>query len=425
MKASLSWASRLTNYIASSSRLLALLEKAKVRRPKRACSVRWYSTINMIESLIAAKDEIIQASRNHRESTKLEWMRDGHHWQILLRAIVVLRPLVDCIAIAERKNGSLGEAVHSLLLYARTLYHKSWAEPLIVEGLNSFLRYFGPQKLGLREFSLMLAAYVMNRSYKCDFITEDGLDLVSGVLIDIGTRSGCDVSALAEQFAQYSLRMGMYARSQSASESAVDWWSQIYGRADMKLVGGRIARLRSSSANIERTFSNLKWFQGSRRGRLLISTLMHISRIRLYQAYDQDEDSEDEAQLSVVDDQQEPNLDSSFDTQEEALEMREHDAVSVETLIFDHQPIDHDQHNLSLLADDTRLMYTDLKRYIDFNIINSESEMTNGHFYEPEPPTNELLEEMKKKYREKRLALRSNQPSPRESDSSVDRRELN
>lgn len=416
IKATFTWASRITTFIASSPRLLAILEREKVKRPRRACPVRWYSTINMSESLIAAKSAIITASSNHRDASKLEWMRNESHWQMLSLAIAVLRPLVDCIAVSECKNSSLGEAVRSLLLFAKSLFGQDWKKPLIVDGLVSFLRYFGPRKLGYEEFSLMLAAYTMNRIYKCDFITEDGLDLVSDVLLDIGTRSGCDVGVITDEFAKYCSRKGFYSQSQPESMNASEWWSKSHGRADMKLVGCRISHLRSSSANIERTFSALRWFQGQRRTRLHVSTLMHISRIKIFQNHDQEVSSAYGDTLPImIDYQQDSSVDDSFDCSTETHETIEDDMASIETLSFDHEPIDYNQHDLSLLPEDVRCLYVELKKFVDFNIINIESETSDAHFEQPELPTSEELERMKKRCREKRLALKGNPAANRES----------
>lgn len=141
-----------------------------------------------------------------------------------------MRPLANCIAVAERSTGSLGEAVSSLLVYAKGLILGDWSEPLFVAAITAFVEYFGPNKLGLDEFGLMLAAYVLDRRNKCDYISEEGLDLVFETLTTIALNSGGSFShgqVLQREFASFCTLKGEFSKDQPADQSAIDWWKNI------------------------------------------------------------------------------------------------------------------------------------------------------------------------------------------------------
>lgn len=79
-----------------------------------------------------------------------------------------------------------------------------------------FLKHFSLDKLGKSEFSLLIAAYVLDGRNKCDFITEDGLDLAFDAMTGIANKIGCSFHAintnLVEEFADFCAFRGFFSR---------------------------------------------------------------------------------------------------------------------------------------------------------------------------------------------------------------------
>lgn len=365
------WASKITSYASKSPELTAQIRNAGLRKPRKACPVRWYSTINMIESLLAAKKPILDHVDASKRRDKPIWMHNDEHWLSLKRAHRILRPLVDCIGVAELKAGCLSESFRCVLSFVKELFTDNWNDPLVVEGINAFLSYFGPGRVGQygleeEEFSLMLAAYVLDRRNRCDFITDEGLGLAFQAISTIASNSSCDssnvnltLSLLAQEYGDFCLRRNQFAKSQQPSQSPVDWWNGIAVGSSLRLVASRIVRLRSSSANIERIFSDMKWFQGTRRINMSTDTLKHLTRINVFEGYEELIQEIDGDILDVQSQQATPE--SSFD-----------ECPSFEPLAIDRPPFTYDQHDTSLLGEAAQKLYYSFKKYVNFTIVNSE-----------------------------------------------------
>lgn len=133
IKSTFIWAAKITSFVSSSPKLLALLRAQGKRRPKKACEVRWYSEVNMSESLIENEEIILETLQSHQDRQKLLWMTEKLEWTNLKRATKILRPLANCIATAEGKSTSLGEGVACMLAFCKELFSSDWSDPLIVE----------------------------------------------------------------------------------------------------------------------------------------------------------------------------------------------------------------------------------------------------------------------------------------------------
>lgn len=114
-----------------------------------------------------------------------------------------------------------------------------------------------------------------------------------------------------------------------------------------------------SSANIERTFSKLKWFQGGRRGNLSLGTLTHLGRIKILEGNENDTigDTDGLAQYASYDQQklvkQEDDSDSIFE-----LDYNE---------LVDFQ---NKRYPPELISDEDCWIWDEFNRYADFSIVN-------------------------------------------------------
>ena len=80
-----------------------------------------------------------------------------------------------------------------------------------------------------------------------------------------------------------------FSRRQRANEKASSWWNDIHDSGHLKHCAIRLAHLKSSSANIERTFSTLRLIQSPSSTNLSMGRLIEIARIRI----DKDDGLED------------------------------------------------------------------------------------------------------------------------------------
>lgn len=303
IKSTVKLASEITAWVSNSSKWLELTRSGKVRKPKPLCVVRWYSTVNMLESLNDNKALIMREvapTLSDRNSQKLQ----GFNWRHLDQILEVLRPINDCIGQLEKKDCSLGEAFAKILRYAKGLFTKRESSSILNAARSSFLWYFSPANAGgisKDELSLFIAAYILDHRFNQYYITTDGLDLGLVEIIKTAIRSGANVANLQlvmfEQLSNYTSRRETFGSS-SPNEAPVKYWLDRLGHGALPLVGLRLAHLKASSANIERTFSTIRYIQGSNRLNFSIENLINIARIKISTAKDcSDEDLIDDLYL--------------------------------------------------------------------------------------------------------------------------------
>lgn len=141
----------------------------------------------------------------------------------------------------------------------------------MLSAITSFLEYFSVKKLDLEEFGLLLAEYVLDRRSWFDFVTEDGMDLALNAMLSVATCSSVTVEdiekSLIPEWESYCDLRDQFYEPAKDGETAVQWWNSRAGVCNPREIALTFARLKSS-ANIERTFSALKYIQGSHRHNL-------------------------------------------------------------------------------------------------------------------------------------------------------------
>jgi len=190
MQGAIEWASSIVSFISNNSLLLARLKASDRRRREKPCPVRWYSYINMIETLIGSKELLIEEINAMNDTRRIVQINDQGKWRTLENIAKIIRPLANCIGLAERKQGALGDAVKCLFDFGKSLFESGWDDPFIVAAIESYVNYLNPSKLGTEEFSLMLSAYALTRKYKMDYLTEDAFDLVLSCVAKIANLNG-------------------------------------------------------------------------------------------------------------------------------------------------------------------------------------------------------------------------------------------
>lgn len=184
---------RISSLLTNDSAFLEQLRKSKIRRVTTA---RWYSTVSMLESLINVREEAIKYLKkgSKRDKDKVNEsignLEDDVFLQDTMKAIRYMRPLVNCIAVAERRDGSLGETVKAMIDYMSTVLRGDWDDEFVLVAASSFLSYFNMDKIGEFEFNVMLASYYLDRRYTMNYITVKGTENVLKTVIKIAAFSG-------------------------------------------------------------------------------------------------------------------------------------------------------------------------------------------------------------------------------------------
>lgn len=284
-------ATKITNIVRSNSYWSAYLKVLGKTKPQKACPTRWYSLYLMLVALQDLQHVIVEDIAFKVEPDKVNLI-GTFDWNLLSDVIAVIGPLVHCIGHLERRDTSLGEAMRYIFEYARELFG---AESLGNTGdsvrddasnvnriaRRAFLHYLNEQYLG-EEFGLFLAAYVLDRRSKMDFITVEGLKLclktISAISIKSGTRFNLVQCAMFVEFEDFKNFRGDYKMTEQKSS---DWWKDRNGGGLLSTVGSRLANLKSSSTNLERTFSSVKYIQGGYRLSFSAKNLLHLVRMKI------------------------------------------------------------------------------------------------------------------------------------------------
>lgn len=167
-------ATKLASFINNHDKIFAKLKQASHNRVPKATETRWYSLVNMLESLYKVKNDAELILRDSDDGDAKEMHEELVFLNEMTNAIRIFRPLANCIAIAEKADGSIGETTKAVLKFAKSLFGLNWGNRTVSAGIKSFLTYFCPKKLG-DELHLMLAAYCLDRANKMDYMTKTAI----------------------------------------------------------------------------------------------------------------------------------------------------------------------------------------------------------------------------------------------------------
>lgn len=375
----LSWARELSVIAMKSSEVRRMLRELGINQVKIPTPTRWYSTASTLKSLLAAKEVILKYATSLQDCHKEEMILDEANWTNFERLKVVFDPLAHCIAVAEKRDSSLGEAVKCIFELGRSLFQSDWNDPYVLAAVKSYLAYIGPAKLK-DEFGLLLAAYLLDRRYKLDYLTDEAIKMALVSIVEVATKSGLDIRSanrkLLPELHDYCAFEDDYA-TDPGEENAIEWWKKRHDSGRLQQVALRFACLKSSSANIERTFSAMKYVQGCWRMNLSNETMKDLVRIRIDEAQDPTELDDSESQgdddsietvdsTALTDDNQETH--HNADTQElndDLPTISDTGGQATENLMNDC--IDD---KIELLDNTTRRLYVEFVQLVDFSRVN-------------------------------------------------------
>lgn len=276
------WASKVTQTIHRTSTLSTLLRQTNNKKPSQACQVRWYSTVDMFEELIDIQSLLIESSYKFPE--KQAMFENSEHWSSFTSLYGVLRPLANCVVVAEGSRTSLGCFMMHLLSFRKSLFYSDWTVQINLSAVTSFLTYISPKKLGDSEFDLLLAAYCLDPRYNLVYLTDDALDRATEMILKIAVKSGLnspsDHKCLVQELSKYFLNCGSNCQEAKEHSFAYEWW-KFFDSGILSSVASRVTSLKSSSGNIERTFSLLKHIQSPTKNMMSIDTLTCLGRVKI------------------------------------------------------------------------------------------------------------------------------------------------
>lgn len=281
------WANRLVSFVNNKGIINAKLTAQNENKLSKPTSVRWYSNVTMLESLLDVRDSVREIIRKEKMAKSDETISftEEVFWEDCKKILKILRPLVNCIAVAERAESTLGEFTKSLLEFANSLFSCDWNQDYVMASVRAFLQYFSINKLGEDEFGIILTSYCLDKRNKLDYLTDRALELVFQTLVKIALKSGVPKNSLAQilidEYERYKNGTGMYARPCKQDESPIEWWKKQSELGILRKLALRVSNLKSSSANTERVFSMLKFIQSPARTRFTIDKLESIARAKL------------------------------------------------------------------------------------------------------------------------------------------------
>ena len=227
--------------------------------------------------------EELSPSKNMDQSLQVkdETLRD-----LVGDAPSIFRPIANYIGQAELQNGSMGERFRGILEFGRLILSlPPDSSKAICAAIDAYLLYISEKKLGKEEMGLYSAAYLLDRRYHKAYLTEDAINLALGSIIRVARSSNITPemieAAVNPEFNSYLTRSGTYSRAPRDQETAWGYWSGKHPASPLRSVAMRFACLKSSSANIERAFSTLKFIQGPVKANYSVSTMRNIARIQI------------------------------------------------------------------------------------------------------------------------------------------------
>lgn len=345
LKDIIDWAMRLTSAISRNIVFLSRIREAKESRPQYPSNVRWYSLVDMIEKLIIIRETLETSIDLFKDDAK-QMIEDENNWQVLENSQILFRRIADCIAIAERESGSLSETVKVILELGRWLFAANWNDSVTLQAISSYLQYVGiesnkPDRSRQYneerndEFGLLLACYLLDHRYKQNYVTDDGKAIAYAKIMQIANDMGMTrdiiMTRLKKELVSFSRNEDEYNDAEFDSNlSAIDWWSKFGKGGYLKSIAIRLASLKASSGNIERTFSSIRQIQGLNRLSFNLETLIALTQLRVYKS-----EAKSHGDLREINEEYQPN---------------------------DHRP--------ELLGPKARELYHEFKKFVDFALRN-------------------------------------------------------
>lgn len=345
-------ANSIANIVSSSSYWRAYFKHLKLKKIKHATLVRWYSTVNMLVTLVESKSAILENILPTLPGDK-SVVVSQFDWIYLDEVLEVLKPINHCIGRLELRNICLGEAIHEILSYACELFNLTLSET-VTAARKAFLSYFNVNKIGREEFGLYIAAYVLDPRFKLAYVTDSGVGLAFEAITRMAIKSGIALqtvkSCLADDFETYKQNICKDVKTVEPGP----WWANKMIGAILGPIGVRLAYLRASSANIERTFSTVKYIQSGSRLNFLPSTIIDLARLKI--AYQEEQLIDDDEMLTLGPTASDQSQQLSLDSQDEQPE-------DLSNLTLEHGQSWIEEEDVA-----TKWNYQNFFQYFDFRI---------------------------------------------------------
>lgn len=386
-------AGKITKLIRHSTHWGAYIKNLEMKKPQLACPVRWYSMVAMLIGLQDLKGVIVETILPTLKSDKAALVQ-SLNWTHLDEIVGVLEPLTTCIGHIERHDTTIGEAVKNILEYAKKLFcddsncNRGGIEQTPgtfdakVIARRAFLHHFNESKLE-NELGLYIAAYVLDRRFRIDYVTAEGLKLGLKSMASVAVKTGVTLDDVKRSmFYEFQCYQDFKHHFSMTDQRPTEWWKARKDRGSiLSSVGYRLANLNASSANMERTFSSIKYIQGDYRLNLSHSTLLHSARIK----------------ISLKEDKSTTNKSDNYDWSE-LINLIDGDDASL-----DNAPQLHEESaTLTLQSDCTNWIedeaiiikknYQSFFKYFDFGIMNKQKEDQHAFCEVTEEQINDCVE---------------------------------
>lgn len=282
--------SLVTNTVLRSSYMRSQIQLLDCLMPQKITPTRWYSCVDSIRTGIdtirklrtyfdSNEDRMSELRRSN--PTFLNILHDEEYLSRLEKLLPILEPLNYCIAIAERSDGTLGEAFRCLLEYLRSLFKCDLRKDEYARiALCAVTEFLSTKHLLTDHRDLCLAAMVLDRRYNANYLTIEGLVRVSSCFYKIAEKTNFDTSVVNESLMTFIDQSGEFQVLAPPTMRPKQWWN-LRGTSEFVKLARRIVSCPSSTANTERMFSRLKVGQGLFKTSFDIRTLENLTRLSL------------------------------------------------------------------------------------------------------------------------------------------------
>lgn len=368
------WANYIVKKVSNNPKILAFMNESDCPRLRKSTPIRWYSTVNMICSMIDSRQTLLSATKKKDPNMTPKLIRmieDEEKWSTISQSSIIYQMIAKCLGICERKTSSLGEGFKAILELGHSLFELDFTKHMNLLAMKSYLTYINVDYLGIHEFGLLVSAYIFDRKYKMDYIRDDATELAMKTILRIALShktAFIRAQQLIVEMNEFFEQKYQFSRHPVTNEKAYSWWKKLDDSGDLKKCALRLANLKSSSANIERTFSTLRLIQNAKSANLSIERLNEIGRIRI---------DRDDGLDEVIETLQSFEIDSYEETTNNSHNIRDDSRADSRVDSGDESDFRNDteiEEEIDELTEEVGILSQKFRQYFDFSIINEYEE---------------------------------------------------
>ncbi|XP_073829183.1 uncharacterized protein [Musca autumnalis] len=270
-------------------------ELRSLKLPKLDCTTRWGSTYKMIQSLLAAKEALIEVESITNKSSEENFENNDSLWEFMESYVTVFTPLQEAIVKFQAENLHYGN------FYAEWLKCKMITSKLVQNNTNTLVKYIGEKvpshpKWDKREKAV---TYLSNlwKKYCCvtskdvadtTVLTPQGSfeneadEMLNSFLADILESPNGEIV----HNDVYSKIKNLHLSFMRSGTNVLEFWKERkYSEPELYALSCVCFGIPPTQVTVERAFSTLKLILTDSRNRMNHETLEDILLVKLNSAF--------------------------------------------------------------------------------------------------------------------------------------------